>query len=93
MPSVVLVGHIVVGKKDLAAVLAELSIHIELTQNEKGCLRFEVTQHPEDEHVFSVYEEFVDRTAFEAHQYRVRNSEWGRITTNVERHYRVMEKS
>ena len=89
MSKVVLSGHIVVPESDLAAVLAELPTHIELTRQETGCLMFEVTQDPDDEHKFHVYEEFTDPSAFRHHQARVGASEWGRVATNVARHYQV----
>lgn len=88
---VVLQGHIVVPDTDLLAVRAELPNHIELTRNEVGCLRFDVTQDPNDPHVFVVYEVFVDRVAFEAHQQRVGTSAWGRVAAAAERHYSVSE--
>lgn len=91
MPRVMLKGHIVVPETDLASVLAELPTHIKLTLEEEGCLRFEVKQSSEAENIFSVYEEFADRVAFEAHQRRVRASAWGEITVNVERHYEITE--
>lgn len=91
-PKVILFGHIVVPESDLAAVMAELPRHVALTLDEEGCLRFEVVQDPDDEHVFKVYEEFVDPAAFEAHQRRVSTSDWGKITANVERHYAVIER-
>lgn len=91
MPKVILKGHIVVPETDLAPVLAELPTHIALTLEEEGCLRFEVEQHREAGNVFSVYEEFSDRVAFEAHQQRVRASAWGKITVDVERHYEITE--
>lgn len=40
-------------------------------------------------HVWLVEEEFVDVIAFEAHQARVAASEWGRMTTGIERRYVV----
>lgn len=91
MPKVILEGYIVVPTNDLALVLDELPTHIELTRREEGCLRFDVTQSPQEKNTFAVYEEFVDRAAFDAHQLRVRASDWGRATTNVERHYNVTE--
>lgn len=91
MLKLVLEGHIVVLPEDLAAVVAELPTHIKLTRLEEGCLRFDVTQDPENQSVFWVYEEFVDRTAFEAHQQRVSTSVWGRIAANAERHYEITE--
>jgi autoinducer 2-degrading protein len=91
MSKIILQGHIVVADTDLAKVMAELPTHIELTRNEEGCLRFEATQSPEAENVFYVYEEFTDRVAFEAHQQRVKSSDWGKVAANVQRHYQVTE--
>ncbi|WP_439136372.1 putative quinol monooxygenase [Pseudomaricurvus sp.] len=51
---------------------------------------FEVTQSSGDPCVFQVYEEFVDREAFEFHQQRIRTSEWGRVSVNVERDYSIV---
>ena len=93
MARIILEGHIVVPDVDLAAVLLELPNHIRLTLEEAGCLRFEVTQKPDNKNVFCVSEEFVDRAAFEAHQRRVQSSEWGRVTSSVERHYQVTERA
>jgi len=91
MPKVILEGYIVVPANDLALVMAQLPTHIELTRREEGCLCFDVTQSPQEQNTFAVYEEFVDRVAFDAHQRRVQASDWGRATTNVERHYKVTE--
>lgn len=93
MPKIILEGHIVVPDNDLREVLAALPTHIELTSKEEGCLRFEVKQNPERPNVFSVYEEFIDRAAFDAHQRRVRTSAWGKIAERVERHYKITEAS
>jgi autoinducer 2-degrading protein len=83
----------VVPDCDLSLVIAQLPTHIQLTRREEGCLRFDVTQSQQDQKNFSVYEEFVDRAAFEAHQRRAQASDWGRATTNVERHYKVTDPS
>ncbi len=91
MPKVVLEGHILIPDGDLSAVMAALPIHIQLTRQEEGCLRFEVTQSLTAENVFSVYEEFVDWAAFEAHQRRVSSSNWGKVTLEAQRHYQVTE--
>ncbi|EPR4995117.1 putative quinol monooxygenase, partial [Vibrio navarrensis] len=40
---------------------------------------------------FDVYEEFVDKVAFEQHQKRVKASRWGKVTVSVERHYEIFE--
>lgn len=62
--------------------------HVELTRAEEGCLRFEVAE-SEDPLVWTVAELFADQTAFDAHQARVRASEWGRATTAIPRDYVV----
>ena len=90
MDKVILKGHIIVPDSDLTAVKAELSTHIKLTREENGCLVFNVSQDESNEFRFNVYEEFVDKQSFSSHQDRVRNSNWGNITTNVERHYEII---
>ena len=82
-------GFIVVPDSDLEAVIAALPNHIHLTRKEPGCLVFNVTQDPSHPTRFDVYEEFVDQEAFETHQARVRDSDWGRVTVGVERHYTI----
>ncbi|MGP8290742.1 putative quinol monooxygenase [Vreelandella zhanjiangensis] len=91
MSKLILKGFITVPENDLNAVKAELINHHWLTLKEPGCITFEVTQDKIDPYRFNVYEEFVDRTAFEQHQQRVANSDWGRLTGNVKRHYEVFE--
>tara|TARA_R100001143_G_scaffold2775_1_gene5832 strand:+ start:176 stop:457 length:282 start_codon:yes stop_codon:yes gene_type:complete len=92
MPKVILAGRIIVPDSDLDSVIAALPTHINLSREEKGCLKFEVTQSAEDKNIFDVYEAFVDETAFQRHQERARDSAWGRISANAERHYEVREK-
>lgn len=87
MSKVTLQGHIVVPEDDLAHVQAELPRHIELSKKEEGCLVFLVSQDEKHRNIFNVYEEFVDRAAFDAHQARVKSSVWGKVTANVERQY------
>ncbi|KPJ90263.1 MAG: antibiotic biosynthesis monooxygenase [Gammaproteobacteria bacterium SG8_11] len=91
MSKIILKGHIVVPAEDLEAVKAALPLHIELTQQEAGCLIFDVTQDETQKNIFNVYEEFIGRSSFEAHQDRVRTSSWGEVTKNVERHYQIKE--
>lgn len=91
MPKVTLSGYIVVSAEDLDAVLRELPSHIELTRNEPGCNVFNVIQDQSDNLIFHVHEEFEDRTAFDSHQSRVQSSVWGRVTSNVQRHYQITE--
>ena len=89
MSKVTLTGHIIVSEKDLPRVQEALPKHIKLTREESGCLHFEVTQDLENPHRFVVREIFIDSVAFRKHQQRVRNSSWGKISANVERHYKV----
>ena len=91
MPKVILKGFIIVPEPELELVKNELINHKRLTLNEPGCITFCVTENSENPLRFDVYEEFVDRNAFEQHQERVRGSYWGRVTVNVERHYEVVD--
>jgi quinol monooxygenase YgiN len=89
MSKVIVQGFIIVPDDDLDAVSAELPTHISATRSESGCLVFEVTASSEQPGRFDVYEEFTDATAFEHHQRRVADSQWGRVTQNVSRHYEI----
>lgn len=89
MSQVTLEGYILVPESDLAAVTAALPTPIELTLQEPGCLVFQVQQSPNNPNRFDVFEVFTDRSAFALHQRRVGESDWGRITLNVERVYQV----
>jgi quinol monooxygenase YgiN len=91
MAKVILKGHIIVPDADIEAVKIELINHIELTRQENGCLAFKVSQDAENPNRFDVYEEFADRDSFANHQDRVRQSTWGAITVNVERHYEITD--
>lgn len=91
MSKVILKGFIIAPAEDLAAVKEELINHRNHTHNESGCLVFKVTQNESDPNRFDVYEEFVNKVAFESHQKRVKDSYWGEVTINVERHYEIFE--
>ena len=91
MPKIVLSGHISVSADDLIAVRQSLPLHIEATRAETGCLVFKVDEDSSEPGRFNVYEEFESRKAFEKHQARARESDWGRICRNVERHYEIEE--
>lgn len=91
MPKVILKGFIIVSEPDLDAVKAELINHQRLTLAEPGCLVFEVVQCTMNPYRFDVYEEFIDRDAFERHQARVKSSAWGKVSVNVERQYEILE--
>ena len=91
MSKVTLKGFIIVPLADLSVVKEELLRHKRLTLEESGCLIFEVTQNKVNPNRFDVKEEFVDKASFSIHQERVKNSYWGKVTVNVERHYEIFE--
>ncbi|EAS64929.1 antibiotic biosynthesis monooxygenase [Photobacterium angustum] len=91
MGKVILKGFIVVPEEELNLVSKALEKHVELTKQESGCLVFNVYQRSHFPCYFDVYEEFSNITAFEHHQRRVKASEWGKVTLNVERHYEVWQ--
>ena len=91
MSSVTLQGYIMVPPSDLEQVKRELVNHKRLTMQEPGCITFNVIENSDNPLRFDVYEEFVDKAAFEHHQRRVKASYWGEITVNVERFYHLTE--
>jgi quinol monooxygenase YgiN len=91
LAKVILQGQLIIPDEDLAMVLVHLPEHVELTRKEPGCLVFEVTQDPTNDNVLNVYEEFKDQQAFAAHQARAKNSRWGSVSANAERHYEITE--
>ncbi|WOH35933.1 antibiotic biosynthesis monooxygenase [Thalassotalea fonticola] len=90
MSKVILKGYILVSDIDLEIVKTELIVHCKLTKEEPGCLLFEVIPDANNPNLFSVYEEFVDQAAFDNHQTRVNNSNWGKVTKQVKRHYQII---
>ena len=89
---VTLTGYIIVPENELEAVKSELPVHIALTRDEPGCISFDVVQSDSNPCRFDVAENFESRSAFEAHQTRVKDSHWGKVTVNVERHYEITEQ-
>ena len=86
-----LTGHLICATQEQAEIVRiHLPRHIDLTRAEPGCVRFEVTP-TSDPLVWQVHEVFSTRVAFEAHQRRVRDSEWGRATVGIERDYVITE--
>ena len=91
MTKVVLQGYVLATDQDLPGIEAELPRHIELTLQEEGCLSFQVTQDHENKNRFNVYEEFIDKESFDAHQARAKASPWGAVSANLEKHYNIEE--
>lgn len=89
MDTVTLTGYIIVPSKQLAQVRAAMVRHIQLTRQESGCLSFTISQDQANPQKFYVNESFVDKAAFEFHQSRVKRSYWGRVSQDVERHYKI----
>jgi len=79
----------IVPDPDLEIIKRELPVHEKLTRQEPGCLLFEVVQDKDNRSQFNVYEEFVDQRAFDDHQTRVKNSNWGKVTVNSKRYYKI----
>lgn len=84
-----LTGHFDVPDDRLADVTRALLEHIRLTRAEPGCRLFDVQADPDVPGRFTVAEDFVDRTAFEAHQARVAGSAWAAASEGLTRHYRI----
>lgn len=88
---ITLEGYIIVPATCLNSIKEELPNHIRLTREEEGCHVFQVSQDSDNVNRFNVYEEFSSKSAFELHQRRVKDSRWGQISRDVERHYKVTE--
>lgn len=80
-------GRLVCAGGDEAAIVRRnLDRHIALTRAEPGCLHFEV-EPTIDPLMWTVQQRFVDQSAFDAHQRRVKASDWGRATAGIKRDY------
>ncbi|MDN3935602.1 antibiotic biosynthesis monooxygenase [Arthrobacter sp. YD4] len=89
MNNVFLTGHLVCSDQEQVGVVAQhLPLHIKLTRAEPGCISFEVNP-TQDPLIWQVNEQFQDSNSFRAHQRRVAESEWGRVSAHVDRHYEI----
>ncbi|AXH37114.1 antibiotic biosynthesis monooxygenase [Humibacter sp. BT305] len=89
MSEIHLTGELICATEEEARVVSlHLPAHVRLTRAEVGCICFEVVT-TEDPLVWSVEERFAGRAAFESHQRRVLNSEWGRATAGIRRRYSI----
>jgi quinol monooxygenase YgiN len=86
---VILKGYVIVADDDLDAINKALPAHIVNTRAEDGCLLFNVTQDVNQKNRFNVHEEFKNKESFLNHQDRVKHSEWGNVSANLEKHYHI----
>jgi len=86
---VILSGYVDVPNGDLATVEAQLPTHIALSRAEDGCVSFNVRIDPQNPNRYLVDEEFTTQSAFDAHQARVKASEWGQATAHLHRKYTI----
>lgn len=86
---VILSGYVDVPDGDLATVEAQLPTHIALSRAEDGCVSFNVRVDSQNPNRYLVDEEFATQTAFDAHQARVKASEWGQATAHLHREYTI----
>ena len=89
MTRVILKGYVIVPDDDLDAINEALPAHIVNTRAEDGCLLFNVTQDENQKNRFNVHEEFNNKESFSNHQDRVKRSEWGNVSANLEKHYHI----
>ncbi len=82
-------GFLNVPADRLDAVRVALPQHIALTRAEKGCISFEVTEDVNQPGRFNVSEIFEDRAAFDAHQSRIKASDWFAVPEGIPREYSV----
>ncbi|MCB1400191.1 MAG: antibiotic biosynthesis monooxygenase [Rhodobacteraceae bacterium] len=89
MPRIALVGTLRCRNAAEAGIVrTHLPEHVRLSRAEPGCLKFEVTQ-DDDPLIWQVSECFASAADFEAHQARVKASEWGLATQGIARDYRI----
>lgn len=91
MSKVVLCGYVIVPALELDMLKTAMKEHIRLTLAEPGCVEFTLTEDKTDHCKYSLYEEFVDRDAFDFHQKRTRESKWHTVSRNIERHFSIIE--
>ncbi|VAW54229.1 hypothetical protein MNBD_GAMMA06-1291 [hydrothermal vent metagenome] len=89
MSKIILEGYVLASSSDLATVKRELANHIQLTRQEEGCLVFDVSQDKKNMNRFNVYEEFTSQEAFKEHQQRLSRTEWGKVSSKLEKHYKT----
>ena len=76
---------------DADALAPAVDEHVRLTPAEPGCLSFDIRRDPDDPRAFRVDEAFRDRAAFEAHQARMRETDWPARAKDVTRDLEVRD--
>ena len=89
MSNIRLTGHMDVPDDKLASASKALEEHIALSRAEPGWLFFSAEPRDQVEGRFLVSELFRDQAAFDAHQARVKASDWGRISAGIPRSYKI----
>jgi nucleoside-diphosphate-sugar epimerase/quinol monooxygenase YgiN len=84
---VTLTGHIEIAQGELQALQDALPEHIRASQDEPGCLHFSVRQDVAVPTRYHVYERFMNRESYLAHQSRIKNTPWETASRNIVRHY------
>jgi len=92
MTKIIMAGYVIIPSAERNIFKAVITDHIRLTLAEAGCLDFKIIPVKDNNCKFSVYEEFVDKAAFEHHQTRNAKSNWAKINVNMERHYSFLEE-
>jgi quinol monooxygenase YgiN len=82
-------GKITVPAADLERVRRALPEHLRLTRSEPGCQSFTVTE--QEGGIFQVDETFINKAAFQAHQTRIRGTDWEAASASAARDYRTWE--
>lgn len=89
MGSIEVTGYLICTDLEQARIVARyLPSHIELTRAEAGCLDFQVNC-TADPLVWTVFERFKDYSSYEAHQERMKSSQWARATAHIQRKYQT----
>lgn len=89
MSRIYLDGSVTFEDDNLGPVRAALQDHIAATRAEPGCVRFDVTEDPDQPGRFIVSECFVDQASFDAHQERAGASPWATASKGGIRDYKI----
>lgn len=89
---ITVIAHYRVDPADAPAVRELLARHSVASEAEPGCLRFTAHQDAEDPGRFALYEQYVDREAFDAHRrtpHFTANIEQALVPMLLDREWRV----